>query len=367
MAAAYKKKRSLPRDFISLIFGKEQMTLSDCIPVFDELERDPGPISRIISDDEVVLQFLSDFDRYALRIARFFNILNKNSVNQSRGATRRKSRVELGLADELVEHILLPLLGDDFSQFQLRPPFLDVFSAVLDYCLPYNPRSFEKLARNLVEEQSVFAALISGATTGGIIKQWIGVFTDTVSDYQVISAWTKRLIEQCNSCDENHDIEQLKSRWRTVDNLLPRLIRVLRNYRQPAPGAPRQPLKLDSDLTTELRSLGIIPPASESALERAVQSLENDETILVLKAVSASFPCRPCYELSTDPCAVRVADRVERNTWDRLGFMQFTDLLGAGIGMWRVLASSQALEDMQQAYADGCTNIKLQNCGQRYS
>lgn len=353
MAAAYKKRRSLPRDFISLIFGKEQMTLSDCIPVYDELERNPAPISRITSDEEIILQLLSDFDRYASRIARFFSILNKNSANRSRDGARRKSWVGPGLADALTEHILLPLLGDDFSQFQLGPPFLDAFSAVLDCCISYNPRSFEKLARNLVEERSVFVALISGKTTGGIMKQWIGVFTNTVSDYQVISAWTKRLIEQCDSCDGNHGIEQEKSRWQALDSVLPHLIRALRNHPQPTPGVPRQPLRLGSDLNIALHSLGIAPPASESALERAIQRLEQDETVRMLKAVSGSFPCRPCYELSTDPSSLRVADRDELDTWDRLGFMRFTDLLGAGIGMWRVLASSQALEDMQQAYAEG--------------
>lgn len=306
MAAAYKKRRSLPRDFISLIFTNDrtQMILSDCILVYEELERDPGPISRIMSDDELMVQLLTDFDSYASRIARFFSLSQKYSVSR----TRRNSRAGSGgLADELVENLLLPLLGEDFWQFHLGQPFLDVFGCIIDFCLPYNPRALERLARNIVGHTTLFGALVSGRTTGGIMKQWMGFFTVPRFDIQVISEWTGALVRLCISCEGNHDIGKF----------------------------------------------GHIAATSQGALDKAMWRLEKEESIRVLRAVGESFPCRMCYEASTGSASAQRNDRDQKDTWDRLGFSTFTELLGERIGLWRVLISSQALDDMQQVHAEG--------------
>lgn len=350
---APRKKASLERDFVSLIFGKEQLSLPDCVSVYNELERDPGPISRIFCDEELMLQLLSNFDNYALRLSRFFNLLNKNSVNCGNDRTRKKSWVGPGLADELVEHILFPLLTEDFRQFCLESPFLDLFSLVVDFCLPWNPKPFEKLARILVENRPVFGALVAGKTTSGIMKQWVGEFTNTVFDYHVIRAWTGALIYQCDSCESNHNIEEQKTRWHRLEELVPSLLKALRNYPKQTDNAPKKILKLDAKTINGLQAIGMVLPTSERGLEMAIQSLQKDEFVNVLKAVGGSFPCRPCYEALVDPSSARSHDQDDADTWGRLEFMQFTQLLGDGIGMWNILVSSQALEDMQQAQTEG--------------
>lgn len=352
MAAAYKKRRSLPKDFVSLIFNKEQITLSDCIPVFIELEHNPESLSRLFSDEETFLQLLSNFDHYASRISRFFTMFKKHSVNHPIDATRQKPWLGLAFSNELTERILLPLLGDSFSQFTLSNNFLDAFGAVLECCLPHIPRSFEKLVGRLFEEKLLFVALMSGKTTGGIMKQWIVVLTDMIHDYQALSSWTRRIIEQCDSCMGNHDIDEQKNRWQALDNLHPRLIRALRNNPRPTSNMPWQ-IRLDPDLILELQRLRISPPTSQRALEDAIFTLERDETARMLKAASESFPCRYCYESSTGGELARHDLEQRGETCLSLGFGHFKDLLGSGIGMWQVLASGEALEDMQQAYEEG--------------
>ncbi|KAH8146891.1 uncharacterized protein LAJ45_08970 [Morchella importuna] len=355
MAAAYKKRRSLPKDFVSLIFNKEQITLSDCIPVFAELERNPESLSRLFSDEENLLQLLSNFNHYASRISRFFIMFKKHSVNHPVSATHQKPWLGSTFSNELTERILLQLLSDSFSQFMLSNNFLDAFGAVLECCLPHSPRSFEKLAERLFKEKLVFKALISGKTTGGIMKQWVVVLTKVIHDYQALSAWTRTIIEQCDSCMGNHDIDEPKSRWQALDSLLPQLIRALRNKPQGTSNMPWQ-IRLDPGLIFELQRFGISPPASQRALEDAIFTLERDEAVRMLKAVSGSFPCRYCYKSSTGG-EVAELELEQRETCLSLDIGHFSDLLGSGIGMWRVLASGEALEDMQQAYQKGLFGV----------
>jgi len=92
-----------------------------------------------------------------------------------------------------------------------------------------------------------------------------------------------------------------------------------------------------------------------------IERLEKKESVAVLKAFGESFPCRPCYEISTDPSKIVRNDWSDGDAWDRFKFLKFTDLLGEKIGMWNMLISAQALEDMQQAQAEGMHTVGLKS------
>lgn len=379
---ASRRRASLAqRDFIHLIFGDENLTLSLCMPIYNQLERDLSDVSRMITDEDLMLQLLSNFDLYASRIAQFFSLLNKNSVNRSIQGIRRKSCVGPGMADELIENFLFPLLGDDFQQFQLRPPFLDLFTSIIDFCLPIGPRPLEALARRLAETGSLLEALVSSESSSGVVKEWVNIFSTTIFDAKIIGVWAGRLVTQCRRCHSNHDVSEQIAIWQKLDDLIGRLTDILQTYPKSNPALPvsgnlRKLTDSDKKSGAAARVQGSgfeVPPAvndmlqyfriqpakSERALKNALEHLEEVETVNVLKAIVGSFPCRPCYEVITSPSAARSYDRFDTDNWGEAAAgavrdsLLFTELLGRGIGVWRVFVSSQALKDLQQAHVEG--------------
>lgn len=368
---ASRRRASLNRrDFIPFIFGDETITLSLCLPVYDQLMRDPGHVSRIITDDDLMLKLLSNFDRYASRIAQFFTILNRNAVGRARQGVRRMSWVGPGIADELIENVLFPLLAEEFQQFQLQPPFLALFAAVIDFCLPYHPRPLEALGKRLQENEPLLGALVAGESTSWIMKEWISLFKITIFDTKVFAVWTRMLMSQCKRCESDHNIPDQIDRWRKLEDLIGRLTNIIydRTSGQHAARAsevsdvdrrsiitPRvqSGLVLPPDVNDALQYFRIESPTSDRLLTHALETLEMDETLRVLLATAASFPCRPCYETSTDPSAAKLYQRYEEDDWGGAGSFLFTDILGHGIGIWRVLVSSLALKDMQDANSQG--------------
>lgn len=369
--ASRRRASLIRRDFIPFIFGDETITLSLCLPVYAQLERDPGHVSRIITDEDVMLKLLSDFDRYALRLTQFFTLLNRNAVSRARQGVRRMSWVGPGIADELIENVLFPLLGEEFQQFQLHPPFLGLFAAVIDFCLPYHPRPLEALAKRLQENELLLGALVAGQSTSVVMKDWIGLFRVTIFDPNLIGAWTRRLIAQCKSCESDHNIPDQIDTWRKLEDVIGRLTSIIHDrtsgqHAVPASVAPEMErqssnttgaqggvIVLPPDIEEALQYFGIEPSNSGRVLMHILETLEKEETLRVLLATAKSFPCRPCYETSINPSAATLNQRYSEDDWGTADSFLFTDILGRGIGVWRVLVSALALKDMQDAHIQG--------------
>lgn len=359
------------REFIPFILGDETITLSLCLPILDKLTHTPGLLSRIITEDDLIVQLLSNFDLYASRISQFFTILNRDAVSRAIHSVRRMSSVGPGIADALIEYLLFPILTEDFQQFQLQSPFLTLFASVIDFCLPYHPRVLEALGKRLQENEQLLRALVAGQSTSRIMTEWIGLFKITISDSKMLAVWTKTLIAQCQRCESDHKITDQVDRWHKLEDLIAQLTTIIddrTNVRDAVrasevsdanrgsnstPRVQIPGLVFPPDIDQALRYFRIATPTSDRLLTHVLETLEKDEILSVLLATAASFPCRPCYETSTDPSVAKLYQRYEEDDWGGTGSFLFTDILGHGIGIWRVLVSALALKDMQDAYAQG--------------
>lgn len=369
------------KDFTVLIFGNEYLSLPLCAPVYNQLLRDPSQVASLLTDEDLLLKFLSNFDLYASRITQFFGLLNTGPVDPTNRGVRRASCVGPGIADKLVESILLPLLGDDFQQFQLKPAFLTLFSSVIEFCLSFRPRPLELLAKRLSEVESLLEALVAGETSNQAMRDWVNIFSITVFDFKIIGVWARRLITQCRRCDSNHGVSDQIRVWQRLDDLIGRLtdmiptrldhnrsLPVLQNLRRlndadkksgVTTGAQKSSFELPPDVGTALQHFQIPPPMSERALRNALEKLEKHEMLGVLRAVVDSYPCRPCYNASIKPSVVKSYDRYEEENWETSAAktvkspLLFTDLLGRGLGIWRVFLSSQALKDVEESRFEG--------------
>lgn len=375
------------KDFAILIFGNEYLSLPLCAPVYNQLLRDPSQVSRLLADEDLLLKFLSNFDLYASRITQFFGQLNTGPVDPSNRGSRRASCVGPGIADELVDSVLLPLLGDDFQQFRLRPAFLTLFSATIKFCLSFRPRPLEMLAKRLGEVEGLLEALVSGETSNQVMKDWINLFSITIFGFKIIGVWARRLAAQCRRCDGNHGVSEQIRVWQKLDDLISRLTDMIPAHNGDSQSLPsllnlrrltdadkksgatsrvqKPSLELPADVGVTLQHFQIPLPKSGRALENALGKLEKDEMLKVLLAVVDSYPCRPCHDASINPSVVKSYDRYEEENWEISatktvrGSLLFTDLLGRGLGIWRVFLSSQALKDVEESRYEG---ISL--CGQ---
>lgn len=376
-----RRASTVQKDFANLIFGNDYLALPLCAPVYNQLLRDPSQIARLLADEDLLLKFLSNFDLYASRITQFFGQLHTGPADSSGRGARRASCVGPGIADQLVDSVLLPLLGDDFQQFQQKPAFLALFTVIIEFCLSFRPRSFEILAKRLGGVEALLEGLVAGETSNRVMRDWVNIFSITIFDFKIIGVWSKRLIAQCRRCESNHGISEQIRAWQRLDDLVSRLtdmiparlddnrsLPVLQNLRRlndadkksgVTTGAQKSSFELPPDVSTALLHFQIPPPMSVRALRNALEKLEKDEMLGVLRAIVDSYPCRPCYNASINPSAVKSYDRYEEENWETSvvkkvsGPLLFTDLLGRGLGIWRVFLSSQALKDVEESRFEG--------------
>lgn len=375
--ASKRASLSLQGGFIPVIFGNQILNYSLCASLYTQLERNPSALASLFTDDDLLLKLLSSFDQYASRLTEFFSQLKRGGVDRAREGTRRKTSASPGIAGELIGSVLFPLLGEDFSQLHRSQTFLDLFASIVGFCLPFRPRALEELAKRLLEEDSLLEALISGDGSSRAIIDWTNIFQINIFDPDIIVGWTRRLATQCRRCQSSHDVSEHIETWQKLEALIGHLSNIIydlpkneyaaRDFRvgralgcdekksDTIHNSRQKTMELPLDVRNAIKDFGLLPPRSAGARALSVfrDQLQKEETVKILQALSASFPCRPCYESATNPSAGRPYERYDMNSRALFGWFQFTQLHGGGIGVWKVLISSHALEDMESARRSG--------------
>jgi hypothetical protein len=390
--ASQRRGSIIQNDFTHLIFSDARLTPATRTPVFKDLERDPNQVSRLLSERDVLVKFLSNFDKYAERISQFFRQADRGPASAQ---ARRRSYVGPGLPDVLIGDFLLRLISDEFHQFQMKPVFHDLFSSVVNFCLTSRPTQLGVLAKGLGEKEKLLELLVSGENSSQVMKEWIRAF-DTggpLFNSKVFTGWAKILIALCRHCDGNHSVHQQFHIWRKLQDLIARLTEVLNtsvaipketpklvpleNLRKLADGDKKSsatsarrtqnPSDTSIVITPEVNDLleyfGIAPPASERALRNALEQLQRDETMKVLRALADTFPCRPCHQTSIDGSLAEATaeDEVPVEQEEKVRSPQlFTGLFGSSLGVWRIVLSAQALKDLEQARSEGNPQHRVQ-------
>ena len=348
---------TIRKEFKHLIFSDTLLTAATCAPAFNDLLRDANQASRVLSDRTVVVMFLSNFDKYAERIFRFFR-----KVDEVLGSVQAKRNVCVGsdLPDALTSGILARLLTDEFGQFQTRRSFQSLFSSIVDFCLAFRSAQFGMLAKALGENEQLLELLVSGENSGQVMRKLVHAFNagSPVFVSNVFAAWVKRLVALCDRCDGNHLVSEHLDTWRELQGLIVRLTEVLNVLTSTSEKASEIVTQEDKDL---LGNFGIAPPASERALQNVLEKLQREETVKVLRVLADSFPCRPCYQASMGDPLVKATTEAEFQTGKQAtGPVSFTGLFGTGLGIWRICISAQALKDLEQSRSEG-TSQKVRN------
>jgi hypothetical protein len=270
----------------------------------------------------------------------------------------------------------------------MKPVFHDLFSSVINFCLNSHTAQLGVLARALGEKDQLLELLVSGENSSQVMKEWIRAFdaSSPLFNPNLFTEWTKRLVTLCRRCDGNHFVSQQFHIWRKLQDLIARLTEVLNTSASMPKEAPKLvPLEnlrklvdgdkkssndgtrrkqnhsdlsilIPSEVNDLLGYFGITPPASERALRNALEQLQRDETVKVLRILANSFPCRPCHQASLGGSLAETTPEeevpVEQEEKAR-GSQLFTGLFGSSLGIWRIFLSAQALKDLEQARSEG--------------
>ena len=187
--------------------------------------------------------------------------------------------------------------------------------------------------------------------------------------------WADRLSALCCLCDgipTLHSIPAQIDRWRTLRELVATLnryqhMRELRRHlstegdqrRNSIPEIEDPPLP--DDIISLLEKLEIQRYRSSPSTAKLLEIIQDIEIPALVHELLATFPCRPCYELSADPHAPSgKGKQVPRNRADSgcsasaaPPAPEAADFLGGEIGLWKVLLSAEALKDIRKYIPSG--------------
>lgn len=122
--------------------------------------------------------------------------------------------------------------------------------------------------------------------------------------------------------------------------------------RQEGPGA--HGLTLNDDLQMSLHEFGLQAPTSRNELQQTIQTLNGETTVLILRVIAETFPCKLCKEalsLAT-PRTNSIFPAVSDKSLAAVSNLQ-VDILGKLVGDWKVLLSVQALKSIQSLSCSG--------------
>lgn len=111
---------------------------------------------------------------------------------------------------------------------------------------------------------------------------------------------------------------------------------------------------LKDDVVELLGAFDLPVPASCRMLRNTIERLESEETIAILCATVATFPCRLCNEAARHVSRpTGAANSVTRDEDAEAARKPGLDVLGKRMGNWKVLLSKQALKSIQDLNHSG--------------
>jgi len=260
---------------------------------------------------------------------------------------------------------------------------VELLVPALNVCFVSQPPTLRKLASVLAGYGNILEHLISDESGGETVCHWVCLPITVTQDAATLETWTRRLVDLVGSCTVKHGIPKEIQRWGTLMGLTRALYRLqehiereslLRSQqsirdatsssarmtaldpnnrkarvtsKQEALGAPdTHGLTLDDDLLVSLREFGLEVPSSRSELQQAIQTLKGKETVLILRVIAKSFPCKLCKEALSLATPRTNFVAVSDESLATVSNLQ-VDILGKLVGVWKVLLSVQALKSIQ--------------------
>jgi hypothetical protein len=362
--------------FLLFSSGHPTVTLYD--DVTESVVERPEQLSTLLTDDNrdaILVHIATCGDR----LARFFHLLHSRRLVTSKMAT----------------HIVALLISLVPSLYELidETTLLKLVVCALRAVLPCCPPMLGNLMTVLMDCGNLMKQLIADSSCSEVIRDWAHSSRTTIQDSATLEMWTSMAVEMAASCPSDHGLVGEIQRWGALATLKTRLLELELIYAQQTGESQYQLAKSDLPLLASMTQLtqndkktqralqqqpqyplpdlkdevvGLLTvfslpvPSSWRSLRNTIEILESEETITILCAAIATFPCRLCKEATCCvPRQTGVATLAAKEEDAELTQKPGLDVLGKRMGNWKVLLSKQALKSMQNLNRSGLHSHSL--------
>ncbi|KAI5844072.1 hypothetical protein DFP73DRAFT_76530 [Morchella snyderi] len=351
---------------------------------YTSFKGNPSQISGFLQNRELSGSFIAGFEVYAVRIARFVQLIPQL---QNPNKDRLELDLQVGklLSGYVIKGIIIPLLEQRYQHLHTRDALLELLFSTVALA---DRSMFGHLAARLGKAPALLGRLISDERCDNELKaNWIGCInssklTETMED------WVEVSVDLAKNCESDHHVLSEMERW----GLLTTLKLHLRQACNPglpasqrkhsigsvqtgsrASGSNESPSIKDRRKSDTSAGRGGIPqnciallqqlriPIIDSKgrttrIQHLLVHIETKETIPILEVLLKSFPCRLCFrrgfgntsEAMVSPVHIEFGTEVAGLDSD-----SFEGLLGGGLGVWKIALSTQALRDLKQSQREG--------------
>lgn len=351
--------------------GEPTSTLYD--DVIESVTENPEQISALMSDnirDRVLIHITSRGDR----LIHFFHLLHFRRLTTGK------------IAAQIVRLLLslIPSLYELVDEATLLKLIVYALCAVL----PCYPPTLGNLVTVIADCGNLMERLTSDRSCSEVIKDWALSSRNTVRDAATLEMWTRRVMEMTSSCTSDHGVAEEIQRWSALMSLKSSLLELEHMHAQqtgkfqyqssnsdlPLLAGMTQLIKddkkthrarqqkpndclpdLKDDVVELLGAFDLPVPASCRMLRNTIERLESEETIAILCAAVATFPCRLCNEAAHHASSrpTEAANSATRDEDAEAARKLGLDVLGKRMGNWKVLLSKQALKSIQDLNHSG--------------
>lgn len=255
----------------------------------------------------------------------------------------------------MVEKLMVRLLDDQYQHLRdMETTFVLLMSMLV--LADHTGNRLRGLASSLADIPSLLGKVISSDLSSGFLGDWVDSLGKSHPNASTLGGWTKVAAHLIDRCAEDHNLEEVLDRWKSLNLLKEQLHACERNSQ-----SPDYQIAFSGDQHTLLRDFGLIPPHSKATLKSTIDVVDITHTFGILTALIKSMPCRLCFSNCTGGVTTSILTPHTRrgsggNGWfdepedDKL---QYADLLGQSLGKWKIVLSAQALKDLQNSASEG--------------
>lgn len=360
---------------------------------YDEIARiiidNPRQLSCLVQDrtEETLLHLIPHSDRLA-RLFRCIREIIELQLSRQHASKTLPPRISTRdhIASEIVT-LLLELLPKLPGIIEITG-LVELLVSALEICVPAQPLSLQKLATLLADYGNILEQLASDESGGKLLHKWVCLSLTVTQDAATLETWTRRLVNLVESCTGKHAIPNEIQNWKALLNVKKSLYSARENMarkselraqqmardvtrlsdkmialepdnkkahiaaRQERPAA--NDITLSKELLMSMNELGLHVPTSRSELEEAIRTLEGEATILILRCIVGTFPCKLCTE-ALKIVNPRTAFNINTSGDEGLPTVARLemDVFGEMVGVWDVLLSAQAKKSLQGLHHPG--------------
>lgn len=324
----------------ALLAAEEEPSITTYNRAVDAVIQDAQQL-RCLMDDDVKIHLTT----HSNRLARFFRLLG-SALPSVKHPTRSKETANK------ITGLLAQLLPDLHHLLEPRQLIRSIIPA-LEICVaPSQPRRLRTLGKVLGGCGNLLEYLVSDPSGSAVICRWVQLPSSIALDVEIQADWTERLSGMVSSCIGKHEIAPTIQQWGNLKALQTSLRGLeQRLLNAEAKQTARMQLTAPAFAILEdgpknlLKAFGLPEPESRRMVQSHIETLSDVATASILRSITASFPCKRCIPgLGSVPQSANEA--TTENTIETGSDLDL-DVLGRGVGIWKVLLSAPALKSIQ--------------------